>query len=194
MTPPVGWWSQTAANLGIELWRIPFIIGAAIGIYFILALLVRLYGARSLSSLYMTDTIAVIMLGSVAGRVILGNKPTLATGVIALVCILTLASFMRFINRRFGAQSRTAPHPIVVMANGEVLEDQLKRAHLARVDLYAALRQNGIFQPENVRGVIFEQTGQFTIIKTDEQVDPELLRGVSGAEEILGHKPGDLTE
>lgn len=186
MTPPVSWWQQAVDSLGIELWRIPIVVVSAIGIYFFLVLLVRLYGARSLSSLYMTDTIAIIMLGAIAGRVILGHPPTLATGVIALVCVLTLSAIMRFFNRRFGARSRTAPHPIVIMADGEVLEQRLRAAHVSPVDLYAALRQRGIFRTQDARAVIFEQTGSFTVIRRGQEIDSRLLRGVIGAEDIVG--------
>ena len=80
MTPPGGWTQAFIEHLGIELWRIPVVVASAVGIYLTFLLLVRVFGVRVLSGWTGFDAVVLIMLGSVAGRVIIGHPPTLAAG------------------------------------------------------------------------------------------------------------------
>src|SRR5690625_2298222 len=79
---------QLIETLGIELWRIPIVIISAITIYLVFLLLVRIFGARVLSGLTGFDIVVGVMLGSVAGRVIIGHPPTVTAGIISLVTLL----------------------------------------------------------------------------------------------------------
>ena len=80
MTPPQGWGPALADALGMELWRIPVVVLTALAVYLAFLLLLRVFGARLLTGLSAFDSVVIIMFGAVAGRVILGHPPTLATG------------------------------------------------------------------------------------------------------------------
>ncbi|GAA4106054.1 hypothetical protein [Enteractinococcus coprophilus] len=69
---------QLIETLGIELWRIPTVIISAIAIYLVFLLLVGIFCARVLSGLTGFDIVVGVILGAVAGRVIIGHPPTLA--------------------------------------------------------------------------------------------------------------------
>src|SRR5699024_1004742 len=79
---------QLVDNLGMVLWRIPIVIVSAIDMYLVFLLLVGIFGARVLSGLTGFDRGVGVMLGAVAGRVVIGHPPTLAAGVIGLVTLL----------------------------------------------------------------------------------------------------------
>ena len=104
MTPPGGWTQAFIDHLGIELWRIPVVVASAIGIYLAFLLLVRVFGVRVLSGWTGFDAVVLIMLGSVAGRVIIGHPPTLAAGAIGLLTLLLLEA-------AFGAVQQAAGVP-----------------------------------------------------------------------------------
>ena len=72
-------------QLGIEPHRIPVVMIATLGIYLAFMLLVKLFGSRVLTSITASDAVIIIMFGAVSGRVIVGNPPTLAAGIIGLI-------------------------------------------------------------------------------------------------------------
>ena len=171
-------------ELGIEPWRIPVVIAAAVGIYLCFVLLVRVFGVRLLSSWNGLDALIIIMFGAVAGRVILGNHPTLGAGIVGLGTLIFLEILFGTL-QRVSATRRLRHQPLALMAHGEFLERSLCRAHLTHREICAALRAAGITRLDQVRGVILEDTGHLSILRTGTEPDPALLDGVRGAELIL---------
>src|SRR5690625_4372414 len=71
-------------------YRIPIVIFSAVAIYFVFLLLMKIFGSRVLASMSASDAVVIIMFGAVAGRVILGHPPTLATGIIGLATLIAM--------------------------------------------------------------------------------------------------------
>lgn len=126
------------------------------------------------------DAVVVVMFGAVAGRVILGHPPTLAAGVIGLATLMILEAIFGAV-RRFNAVRRTFDaRPQVVFAQGQMIERQLKKTHLSRSDIRLAIRRAGIQQMADVQGIILEPTGDLSVYRMGQPIDPELLKGVVG--------------
>ena len=183
MTPPDGWTQTLAAELGIELWRIPIVMLSATGIYLCFLVLVRIFGTRVLSRWNAFDAVVVIMFGSVAGRVIIGHPPTLAAGVIGLATLMLLEMVFGAMQSARGLQ-RFSTAPILLMVHGRFLSRNLRRTHLSHAEVQAALRQQGISSLQQVQCVILEPTGGLSIIRQGEELDPVLFDGVRGAERL----------
>ena len=181
--PPQGWGPALMEYLSIEPWRIPIVMLSALGIYLTFLVLVRIFGVRVLSGWNGFDAVIIIMFGAVAGRVIIGHPPTLASGMVGLGTLMLLESV-------FGAvQSVTVR---VIMAHGKFVVRHLKRSHLAPAEVYAALRKAGVSQLSQVQCVVLEATGQLSIVREGVEIDPQLLRGVVGADKVLKKRPGRL--
>lgn len=167
-------------SLTIELWRIPVVMLSALGIYVAFLLLIKLFGSRVMSRMTAFDAVVVVMFGAVAGRVILGHPPTLAAGVIGLATLMILEAIFGAV-RRFNAVRRTFDaRPQVVFAQGQMIERQLKKTHLSRSDIRLAIRRAGIQQMADVQGIILEPTGDLSVYRMGQPIDPELLKGVVG--------------
>jgi uncharacterized membrane protein YcaP (DUF421 family) len=76
--------------------------------------------------------------------------------------------------------------PVVIMAHGQRVEDAMRRQHVTSADLASALRRAGVTAPDQVQCVIVEPTGALSVLREGETIDPELLRGVVGAELVGG--------
>lgn len=183
MTPPQGWSETLIEYLGIELWRIPIVMLSAAGIYCAFLVLVRIFGVRVLSGWNGFDAVIIIMFGAVAGRVIIGHPPTLAAGMVGLGTLMVLESIFGAFQSVTGI--RQLHHkPRVIMAHGKFVVRNLKRTHLAPAEVYMALRKAGISRIDQVQCVILEATGHLSIIREGETIDPQLLRGVVGADRV----------
>lgn len=181
--PPGGWAATLVEYLGIEPWRIPIVMLSAAGIYLSFLVFVRIFGVRVLSGWNGFDAVIVIMFGSVAGRVIIGHPPTLGAGVVGLGTLMLLESFFGAFQAVTGIR-HVNHRPRVIVAHGRFVVRNLKRAHLTPAEVYMALRKAGIAQISDVQCVILEATGQLSIIREGVEIDPQLLRGVVGAERV----------
>ena len=160
------------------------VVISCIAFYFGIILLLRVFGQRTLSSLSSFDLAAVIAIGSIIGRAILGDTPTLVAGVLGLSTMLILQAISGY-SRRFGALARIVNSPaVVLMAGSEILNDNLARTHVDHDELIAKLRAAGIRNFDEVACAILESTGQISIIRRGAPIDEEMLADAIGAERV----------
>ncbi|SMX88080.1 DUF421 domain-containing protein [Brevibacterium antiquum] len=166
---------------GIDAVRI---IVSSIAFYIGIILLVRVFGQRTLASLSSFDLASIIALGAIIGRAILGDTPTLFAGLLALATLLMLQALTGKARHFHQIASIVNSPAIVLMAGGELLTDNLARAHVDPAEVYSKLRMAGIRHRAEVACVILEPTGQISVTRRGAPIDDELLRGVIGAERI----------
>ena len=176
---------QLRDTLGLELWRIPIVIITAIVIYVVFLLLVRLFGARVLSGLKGFDIVVTIMLGAVAGRVIIGNPPTLTAGIIGLATLLSCEAVFGLVrsNARLHRTFNTAP--TVVLAHGQPQQDLMHKTHVTQEDLMGSIRRAGLTSPQQVQCIVLEPSGALSVLGYGVALDPVVLQGIIGAERVL---------
>ncbi|WP_166974462.1 DUF421 domain-containing protein [Brevibacterium atlanticum] len=152
--------------------------------YFGVILLLRVFGQRTLASLSSFDLAAIMAIGAIIGRSILGDTPTLAGGVLGLATLLILQA-LTGLGRRFGVIRSVVSSPaVVLMAGSEILADNLSRTHVDHDELMAKLRSAGIRNRDEVACAILESTGQISIIRRGVPIAEEMLTGVVGAERV----------
>lgn len=182
MTPPDG--LQTYATyLGIEPWRVPIVMLSALGIYLTFVTLVRVFGVRVLTGWNGFDAVIIIMFGAVAGRVIIGHPPTLASGVIGLGTLMLLEVIFGAFQSVIGVRSMH-PRARVIVAHGVFLEKNLHRSHLKRSEIYAALRRAGLAQLSQAQCVILEETGGLSVIREGTEIDRAMLTDVIDGDKV----------
>lgn len=140
MQPPGGWSDYLLTALGIEWYRIPVVIASAVIIYLAFLLLVRIFGARILTVTSGFDALVFIMLGAVAGRVILGHP-------IEQACrrTHTSASDLRAAMRRAGIAHPGEVQCIILEPHGD----------------YSVIRAGAPLAPEMFTGVVGGQEHLF---------------------------------
>ena len=116
------------------------VVVSCLVLYAAVLLVIRLLGQRTLASMSSFDLAAIIALGAVIGRAILGHTPTLAAGLIGLVTLLALQAITGQVRRlRYGSRVVNSP-PVLLMAGAEMLRDNLVRAHVVEEEVHAKLR------------------------------------------------------
>ncbi|MDP9472175.1 MAG: DUF421 domain-containing protein, partial [Chloroflexota bacterium] len=133
----------------------------------------RLGERRTLAEMSPFDFVAAVAVGAIVGRVPNSNTTSYLAGAITLVTLLVAhRCIMRL--RHFPSVAHLVEHsPRVLVANGELLDRELRRCGLTHGDLYGLLRQHGIGDLSEVQFVIFEQSGQISVIRHSERGDPQ---------------------
>lgn len=179
-TPPGGWMEGIGLELGIEAWRIPLVIASAVIIYLLFLIFVRVFGPRILGKLASFDAVVIIMFGAVAGRVIIGHPPTLAAGVIGLLTLMCLEAIFGAVQNLRGIRHAISGDPILLVAHGEFIEKNMRKAHVTKANIYTAARRAGIARLEQVKCIIMEPTGELSIVREGTDMEPDMLNGVIG--------------
>lgn len=170
------------SQLAIDPARIPVVILSGVCIYLGFLLLVWVFGVRVLAKMTTFDAVVIVMFGAVAGRVVIGHPPTLVAGIIGLLTLMTMEALFGMARDLRGIKTALVGRPQVLVAHGEIIAEQLKKTHVRKADVKHAVRRAGIPNMKYVQLMILEPTGEMSIFRTGEPVDPDLLKGVAGVE------------
>jgi uncharacterized membrane protein YcaP (DUF421 family) len=143
------------------------IVARAIVVFVFLLVLTRTIGRRELSSLQPIDLILLIIVGDAVQQGLTQDDYSLTGAVLAVGTIAVLQVFVSWVGYRF---PRTRPvlegNPIVVVQDGELIEQNLKRERLDPDEVYEQARLQGIAHLSEVKWAVLETTGKISFIKT----------------------------
>lgn len=172
------------ARLGTDGLGTVAVVIAAVGIYVVFLLLVRIFGQRPLARMSSSDVVVVVALGSIAGRVVLGLSVTLTAGAIALAALFTLRWIVERIGLTRWGQTLVRTPPLLLVADGRVQHDLLERSRVSMDELHGVLRGAGIRDMTEVACVVFESTGSVSVLRTGRQLDRALFADLVGVDRI----------
>lgn len=149
--------------------------GKAVLMYATAVVGLRLGERRTMAQWTIIDFATAVAIGAIVGRTAIAGTQSFATGAVALLTLIAvhrLASLLRF-NAVLG---KLFDHRVRVLADhGQLRRGQLRLCGLTDNDVYAHLREKGVFDLAAVRYVLYETKGGLTIVPEDAGPDPELV-------------------
>ena len=140
---------------------------------------VRLNGLRSFSKMANHDFAVTVAMGSILASVVVSGTTGLGLGLSGLAALFVVQAFLARLRTHLRPAAAAMDNaPLLLMRDGEILEDNLAHAKVTRSDLIAKLREANVLQMSEVRAVVFEQTGDVSVLHGDKAVDGVLLEGV----------------
>lgn len=148
--------------------------------YIALVCLLRLSGKRTLSKMNAFDLVVTVALGSTLATVLLDRSIALAEGVLAFA-LLTALQFTitcssvraRWVRRIVKAE------PQLLLHEGQFLKGALGRTRVTEEEILAAVRGAGMPSLEDVRAVVLETDGSFSVIRQGKQTGISTLANVA---------------
>ncbi len=154
------------------LWRVSVTLGLII-------LLTRLAGLRSFSKMSGFDFAVTVAMGSVLAAVATTPDAPITDGLFALLALFAVQMTIAMARSRSAKVQHTVDNePLLIMENGSVLHKNLRSAGMTVGDLHGKLREANAFDLDQVHAVIFEATGDVSVLHGAGQVTPALLEGV----------------
>ena len=134
--------------------------------FIILLALTRMLGKKQLSQLTVFTYITGIVLGEMAGELILDKNIRIINGVLVMVLWCALVILVEYISIK-SAPIRVIldDEPTIVIKKGQIIEQSLKRQRLNLDDLTMQLRLNQVFSIIDVEYAILEPNGALTVMK-----------------------------
>ncbi|CAZ97701.1 DUF421 domain-containing protein [Zobellia galactanivorans] len=146
-------------------WNALFAIGlSAVGIYAAVIIMTRICGKRSFSKMSSFDFAMTVAVGSIIATTILSKSVSLADGVVGIVAVYLLQMGAAFARRNDMVKKMMDNTPLLLMDGAIILEENLRKGRVAKSDLRAKLREANITELSEVKAVVFETTGDISVL------------------------------
>lgn len=138
----------------------------AAAIYFILILLFRLAGKRTIAQITLFDFILLLVIGEATQQALLGDDFSITNATLVILTLIALDSVLAWakeLSPRFA--KLTEGMPLVLVEHGNPLQERLKSVRIGEDDILEAARQTqGIERMEQIRYAVLERNGAISII------------------------------
>lgn len=153
--------------------------------YVVLVLMIRIAGKRTLSQLNAFDFVVSVALGSVLATVLLSSDVSFVEGVTALGLLAGLQFLVAAVSSRWPRTRHVVTaDPVLLLADGQVRNEALRRNRLTESELRQVVRAQGSGDMSQVKAVVLETDGKFSVITRTQFGSGSALTDVHGAEEL----------
>ncbi len=134
-------------------------------VYLFLLTAFRFTGKRQVGQLTPFDLVVLLIISNVVQNAVIGNDNSLGGGLLGALTILLLNYGVVEVAFRYKRARRLLEAtPTLLIHNGHVLHENLRRERVTLDDLLAALRRNGVVEPARVRYAVLEENGTISVI------------------------------
>lgn len=146
------------------------LVRAIIG-FFSLLIFARILGKEQISQLTFFDYILGITIGSIASELTVDLSSRAWPHWVGLITWASLAYLMEIISLKWRyAAKYIEGEPAIVIMNGRIMEDVLRKMKIRISDIMVLLRNKGVFDLNEVDYVIMEPNGQISVLKKSEHL------------------------
>ncbi len=169
--------------------EISMVLLSALITYMAIVAYTRVIGLRSFSKLSAADFAMTVAVGSLFASTISAPSPPLLLGLVAIASLFVGQAAVAFLRFRFDWFCKAVDNqPLLLMSSGDFLDENLRRANVTRADIYGKLREANAFNYREVRAVIFETTGDISVLHSsdaEKPLEPDFFKDVQGAEHLF---------
>lgn len=131
----------------------------------VLFILTKLIGFRQISEMSFFDYVVGISIGSIAAEMATNIDIEWWKGVTAMVFYAVVGILLSYISQKsIKARKLISGQPIILIDNGKIIKDNLKKARIEINDLLTSARSNGYFNLSDIDYAIMETTGKISFL------------------------------
>lgn len=145
--------------------EILYIIALSLGSIIALFILTKLIGYRQMSQMSMFDYINGITIGSIAAEMATSLENNFIEPLTAMIVYALAALFLSyFSSKSIKARRIIEGVPLVLLNNGELYRDNLKKAKIDVSEFLLQCRVNGYFDISKLETAILEENGKISFL------------------------------
>ncbi|WP_090400147.1 DUF421 domain-containing protein [Natribacillus halophilus] len=148
--------------------QLPFygFIVRALFVYLYIFLMVKVIGQRSMANIDPLDFIFGVVIGDVVGETVSSGDEELTGPFAGAAMIAFLHWLLSFASLKLPRFRRVIEdEPFIIIENGQILNDMLKKTNMTIEQLLMELRQNDASNLNEIDYAILEPNGQVSVIK-----------------------------
>lgn len=137
--------------------------------FFSLLIFTRIIGKEQISQLTFFDYVLGITIGSIAASLTTDLSSRAWPHWVGLITWAALGYLMEIVTLKWRYAAKALEgEPVIVIMNGKIMENALKKAKYRVSDILQLMRNQGVFDPNEVDFAIIESNGQLSILKKAE--------------------------
>lgn len=134
-------------------------------VYIVLTIIMRVMGKRQLGELDVGELVITILLSEIASLPVTNPEKPLLHAVVPIATLALLEILSSTLILKFPKIKKLlASKPAVIIVHGKIDRTVMKKVRISVEDLICQIRQNGIFDLEEVDYAILEENGKMSII------------------------------
>lgn len=142
--------------------------------YFLLILIIRITGKRTLSKMNAFDLIITVALGSSFATVILDTSIALLEGMAALSLLILLQYVITFTSvRSKTVRKLIKSDPTLLYYHGLFIEKNMKDERISKDEIDQHVRNSGYSSYKEVSAVVLESDGSLSVLDSDGDLLPD---------------------
>lgn len=145
------------------------VVRAAV-LYFVLVLVFRVSGKRSLSQITTFDFILLLIISEATQQALLGDNFSLTNALLSIITLTVLDIGLAMLKQRFpGLDKALESTPLVVVEDGRPIRERMMKSHIDEADILTAARERqGLERMEQIKYAVLERSGGISIIPQDD--------------------------
>lgn len=138
----------------------------AVAIYFVLLVIFRIAGRRSLGHITTFDLVLALIIGETVEGALLGEDHSLTNAVLLVLTLVGMDLLTSLVKQRSPAVARVLEGvPILVVEEGAPHRDRMDRERIGVDDILGAARETqGLGRMEQIRYAVVEPNGSISVI------------------------------
>lgn len=135
-------------------------------IYLFLLLLFRVSGKRSLSQTTTFEFVLLLVIGEATQQALLGDDFSVTNALVLIVTLMGINQLMTWLKEKSSRfEDVMESVPLIIVDNGELLKDRMKKVRVDEKDVMEAARINhGLERMEQIKYAVLERNGVISII------------------------------
>src|SRR5688572_9416361 len=145
-------------------------VSRGVAVYFILLIAMRLTGRRTLAQMTPFDFVLLLIIAETTQQALLGDDFSITNAAILILTLFATDVFLAFVKARSDrAASILDGNPTVLISNGKIDEEAMRRARVGVGDLLEAARsQHGLKTLDEIDAAVLEVSGGISIIPKEQ--------------------------
>lgn len=134
--------------------------------YGVILIGVRIMGKRQISQLQTSELVVTLLISELAVIPIEKHDEPLWGGLVPMAALILCEIAVALLMLKSGKfRQAVCGKPILVIENGKILQDQMRKLRMSTEDLFEQLRQNGVFALEEVAYAVIETNGMMSVAR-----------------------------
>jgi len=145
----------------------PYLIvaGSSAAVYVFLILAIRLFGKKEFSQLSVFDIVFILLISNAVQNSMIAADFTFWGGVTSAVTLFVVNFIIKNVVYKIPKISEWVQgHPIMLIYDGKLLPENMKKAKVSIAELEEATREHGVDSIENVYIAVLELDGSISIV------------------------------
>ena len=142
-------------------------------LYIVIILAIRIMGKRQIGELQTSGLVVTLLISDIAAIPMQNTEQSLLSGIVPILILIVCEIIISFLMlKRAGFRRIICGKPIVIISDGKINQSEMHRLRMSTEDLSEELRQQGIFNIEDVGFAIVETNGKLSVLKKPEKDIP----------------------